>query len=371
MKEYALRNVIPIAGTGNREPCRGDEAPFRATLGFTPRWFAQRMKVDFSERWHHDPLYRFETLKEMRAYLQKHFPSISAFEEQKEDGIDYTCATLNGVEGSKIILECYGQEIHYAPDDWPDVTNRDVLTREALEELIAKPFDPETNPAFVRLKSQMVEMKNRWGKVAGYLNSNQGILNTALSLRGQEIFLDMCDDPDFVLELFDHIFNTTLVINKEVQRFQRESGFEIDQYSSSNCVVNMISPAWYEEFVLPYDQKFSREFKHYGIHTCNWNATPYLESMRKVERMGYLDMGMNTDMRKARELFPDARRGVLYSPGKIGEAPLSEVQADFEKIYSELGPCDIILADVDSTVGEERVKQVLEIVDRVAAGKCV
>jgi len=371
MKNYAMRNFIPIAGTGCREAYTGGEAPFRATLGFTPRWFAERMDVDFSEKWHRDPQYRYETLQIMQKMLHAHFPSIEAFQPQVEEGIDYTCATINGVEGSKIILKAYGQTIHYAHDDWPDVTNRDVLTREDIEKMIAKPFDPESNPAFVDFMQQMREMKNLWGKVSGYLNSNQGILNTALSLRGQEIFLDMCDDPDFVKAFFDHIFHTTVTINKEVQRFQRESGFEIDQYSSANCVVNMISPAWYEEFVLPYDQAFSREFKRYGIHTCNWNATPYLESMRKIDKMGYLDMGMMTDMEKARELFPDTRRGVLYSPVKIASAPLSEVQADFEKIYHDLGPCDLILADVDSSVPVERVQQVLEVVDRVAAGKCV
>ena len=44
---YALRNHIPIAGTGNREPCDGSESPFRVSLGFTPQWFYKRLGIDF------------------------------------------------------------------------------------------------------------------------------------------------------------------------------------------------------------------------------------------------------------------------------------------------------------------------------------
>lgn len=367
MKDYALRNFIPIAGTGNREPCTSGEAPFRATLGFTPRWFTQRLGIDFSERWHKDPVYRYETLQTMQKYLYNLFPMIEAFESDMEDGVDYTCATLSGVEGAMIFAEVYGQEVTYQKDNWPMVASKDYFSKEKLSDL--KPFDPETNPGYLALVRQMDEMERRWGKIAGVLNCYQGILNTAFRLRGQNIFIDMIDDPDFVHELFEHIFRTTLTVTKLVQERQRNSGFYIDQFSSANCVVNMISPDMYEEFVLPYDIRLSEEFPRYGIHTCNWDATKYLESMQKIDKMGYLDMGMNTDMEKARELFPDARRGVLYSPEKIGKAPLAEVTRDFLKIYRELGPCDIILADVDSDVEPERISAVLQIVSDISSGK--
>lgn len=363
MKPYALRNFIPIAGTGNRQPCTGNEGTFRATLGFTPKWFHDRLNVDFSERWHKDPQYRYDTLLDMSAYLRQRFPSIEAFQPDIDGGVDYTCATLSGVEGAMIVAHAYGQTVHYAPDNWPLTDSKEHLSREKVISL--KPFDPETNTGFLALMQQMDEMEAKWGKIAGYLNCYQGILNSAFRLRGQDIFVDMIEEPDLVRFLFDHIYHTTLTIAKIVQKRQRDSGFFIDQFSSANCVVNMISPSMYEEFVLPYDRKFSDEFPRYGIHTCNWNATPYIDVMRKINKVGYFDMGMETDMRKAQEQFPDARRGVLYSPIKVLRSSMTDIQMDFERIHRELGDCDIILADIDTDVPDERVQAIVGIANRI------
>ena len=364
INNHKLRNHIPIAGSGNREPCTGNESPFRVSLGFTPKWYRDRLNMDFSERWHQDPVYRYETLVLMKQYLSRLFPSIENFRPHEEDGIDYDCASINSIYGSVVISAVYGQEIHYFKDNWPLVSSDCHYTKEEL--LDFPPFDPETNPAFRALSGQMETIASKWGKIHGYLGYYQGVLNNAMRLRGNGIFLDMVDDPDFVKYLLNRIYKTTVTLVKLVQQRQRESGFPIDQFSSSNCVVNMISPDMYEEFVLPFDMKFASEFARYGIHTCNWNASPYLESMRKIKKMGYFDMGMDTDMAKARELFPEARRAVLYSPVKIGNLSPEEIRRDFEKIREELGPCDIVLADIESTVPNEKVQAVVAIADFIA-----
>jgi hypothetical protein len=364
MNDYTLRNLIPIASAGNREPCTGNESPFRVSLGFTPKWYRDRLGIDFSEKWHQDPVYRYETIVLMKQYLTRMFPSVENFRPRNEDGIDYDCATLSGVYGSLIISAVYDQEIHYYKDNWPSTDTSRHYSKEALSAFPR--FDPDKNPAFRALSAQMDIIASKWGKISGYMIYYQGVLNNAMRLRGQEIFLDMEDDPDFVKRLLRHIYETSLAVTKLVQQRQRESGFPIDQFSCSNCVVNMISPEMYEEFVLPFDIKYASEFARFGIHTCNWNASPYLESMRKIKKMGYLDMGMDTDMRRAKELFPDAHRAVLYSPVKIENLNLEEIITDFEKIRSELGPCDIILADVETTVPNEKMQAVVAAADAIA-----
>lgn len=70
----------------------------------------------------------------------------------------------------------------------------------------------------------------------------QGILNIAVKVRGQEIISDMIEDPDFVHRFFRHIARTIAKTSRAVQARQRESGFDVDLLSMSNCVMNMISP---------------------------------------------------------------------------------------------------------------------------------
>lgn len=362
--EYSLRNHIPIAGTGNREPCDGSESPFRVSLGFTPQWFHKRLGIDFSERWHKDPVYRWETLTEMKQYLTNLFPSVENFRPKLEDGVDYGCATLSAAYGAQFYSLIYGQKVIYQKDEWPLVSSQDTLDIDTLLEM--PKFDPETNPGFREIIDQVDFLENRWGKAAGYLNIYQGVLNNAFRLCGVDIFMDLIVEPEKVQLLFDQIFDTMLTASQYLEERQRASGFEINQFSSANCVVNMISPDMYEQYILPYDIALSKKFDRYGIHTCNWNATPYFHAMRKIDKMGYLDMGMDSDMQLAQEMFPDARRGVLYSPRMMLFDPIEKITADFEKIRRELGPCDIILADVDAAMPNEKLQEIVRIADAIA-----
>ena len=75
MAVLQLRNHIPIA-PARREPADGTESDLRVSLGFEPAWFHQRCGVDFSEPWHKDPYYRYETLKKMKVELVRAFPTV-------------------------------------------------------------------------------------------------------------------------------------------------------------------------------------------------------------------------------------------------------------------------------------------------------
>jgi hypothetical protein len=125
--------------------------------------------------------------------------------------------------------------------------------------------------------------------------------------------------------------------------------------------MNMISPRAYREFVFPYDKRIAESFERFGVHTCNWNVTPYLEELRRLPKVGYLDMGMMSDMKKARALFPEARRAVMYSPVKLQDAPVEEIRKDMERIYQELSPCDVVMADIQATTPDSRVNELLQI----------
>lgn len=360
MNDYRLRNHIPLSGPATREPFIGDEPDLRVSLGFMPRWYHERLGTDFSEKWHTDPLYRYEALIRMKTYLQNTFPSVPYFKmEFDEKRIEKTCATISGVYGIKLIPMIYGLDVKYSKDDWPDNLAGQFLSKEHLLDL--EPFDVRNSPVVAQIMEQMDIIEENFGQIHGYLNY-QGILNVAVKLRGTEIFIDIIDDPDFAHHLFEHIANTIMQVSKLVQERQRKSGFDIDLLSMSNCVMNMVSPDVYREFILPYDLMLSKEYRHFGIHTCNWNVTPYISVLREIDKMGYIDMGMMSDMEKVREIFTDARRAVLYHPVELEQKSIEEIAKDIEKIYRELSPCDIVMADVTNTTKDQKVRQFLDLV---------
>ena len=359
-----LRNHIPLAGPATREPCDGTEGMFRVSIGFIPRWFHQRLGIDFSEQWHEDPIYRYETLATMKMYLTERFPSVTNFQPRFENGIEPTCATLSGVYGSKLIPMMYGQEVRYFADDWPDNTATSTFSKEHLAALV--PIDVAENPVARRLQRQMELIATRFGRIHGYLNY-QGILNVALKLRGNDIFTDMVEAPEFVRFLFNHIGETILSTALFVQERQRRSGFPINLLSMSNCVMNMISPKLYERFVLPLDRALSEHFQCFGIHTCNWNATPYFDVLRKIPGLGYIDMGRTSDLTRARELFPAARRAVFYSPLDLKNNAQATIRDDLEDIFRRCAPCDVVMADVTEDTEDTKVVFFLQEAERIAA----
>ena len=98
-------------------------------------------------------------------------------------------------------------------------------------------------------------------------------------------------------------------------------------------------------------------------HTCTWVVTPYLDALRRIEKMGYLDTGMMADLKRIRKMFPDARRAVLNGPVELENKALPEIRADIERLAAEYAPCDIVMADVDSTTHDGRVSDLLRIVE--------
>ena len=354
MTVLQLRNHIPVSGPARREPTDGSETAMRVSLGFEPAWYHQRCGVDFSERWHKDPHYRHETLVQMKAELHRAFPLVGYWDPARSDDT----WTLSGCYGAYVIPQVFGCELQYAPDRWPAIVHRPQRTLEewaALDpdELLAHPFVSE-------LFGQMDIIAAAAGKIHGYLTWHSTI-NNAFNLREQALFTDMIDQPDLTHRFLGLVCDVMIRLAQRVQARQRRSGFEINQLDISNCVMNMISPRTYRNFIFPYDVKTSESFERFGVHTCNWDATPYLNELKKLPRVGYLDMGIMSDLRRARELFPGARRAVMYSPVRLNDAPIEEISADMRKIYEDYSPCDIVMADIQAQTPDTRVIELLEI----------
>ncbi len=336
----------------------------RVSLGFTPKWYRSRLGIDFSEAWHNDYRYRFDSLTTMKAHLHECFPEVPSFIPGKDP--DPSCATISGIYGIMLISGLMGLKLEYRQDNWPDVAGAMVLSKEELQSspvpMPGGDFNGflKSRTLYTDLLEQMDGLKSRYGIIPGYLNY-QGILNVALKVRGQDIFMDMYDDPDFVHSLFARIAGLIEAVSGRIQSRQRASGFQANLLSMSNCVINMLRPEQYAEYLLPLDRELSTRYERFGIHPCNWDDTPYIEELRTIDNMGYLDTGPMADLGKIRRLFPDTRRAVLYSPVWLNEKSENEIAVDMERIARIYAPCDIVLADVESDTADERVNTFLRI----------
>jgi len=348
-----LVSYIAPAAPATRRPAEGDEPPLRPEIGFTPAWYRQQLDIDFGEPFHTNPQYRREAVLAMRGLLRSRFPGTRI---GRADLPDEPLDLLTGLFGACSVAAIYGVPIVYAADNWPNCEHR-YISDEEVDRL--EPPDLERNPHFQAIMDQVDRIAASEGPVTGYVNW-QGVLNNAQRLRGQQLFLDLLDAPERAGHLFDCVCRTMIDAASRLHARQRETGFDVRFFTVSNCLVNMVSPRQYEELLLPLDQRIAETFGCLGIHNCAWSATPYLDAYARVPHVAYLDMGLDSDLARARELFPDARRALMYTPMDLTNKPMAEIEADLRRIASEYGPCDLVIADIDAGVPDERIRAVID-----------
>jgi uroporphyrinogen-III decarboxylase len=345
-----LVSYIAPSAPATRRPARGDEPFVRPEIGFTPAWYRAALGIDFGERWHRDVAYRRETVLAMRAELRRRFPTAP-------DPSPAPLDLLTGVFGATSVAQIFGLQPLFADDNWPNVEHR-YLSRDAMAAL-PRP-DLDANPFFAELMRQLDEIETIEGAIDGFINW-QGIINNAQRLRGQEIFIDLFEAPQACHHLFSTICDTMIEAIRRVEARQRESGVDYRFATVSNCTVNMISPEQYREFLLPYDLRIAQAFDTLGIHNCAWTADPYLDAYATIPNVGYLDMGLHSDLARARALFPDTRRALMYTPMDLANKSAAELRADVERIARDYAPCDIVIADIDAGTPDDRVRLALEV----------
>jgi len=355
-----LISYIAPAAPATRRRVEGNEPFLRPEIGFTPKWYRTALGIDFGERWHTDPAYRRETILAMRGELRRRFPGTAIGGINRPDA---PLDLLTGTYGASFVAAIYGVPVVYAPDNWPNCAHQ-YLTDDEVDAL--KPPDLEANPAFRSLMAQVEWIAAHEGRIEGFINW-QGILNNAQRLRGEQLFLDLIEEPERCRHLFECLCTTMTEGARRLHERQRKSGVEIGFFTVSNCLVNMVSSKVYRELLLPYDRRIAEAFGCIGIHNCAWNADPYVDSYATVLHVGYIDMGQDSDLARAREAFPHGRRALMYTPMDVANKSLDEIRADFQDIAARYAPCDLVLADIEAGTPDERVLALVEMCEEIGS----
>ncbi|MBV7337547.1 hypothetical protein KFU94_56835 [Chloroflexi bacterium TSY] len=357
-----LISYIAHAAPATRRPATGDEPFMRAEIGFTPRWYSTALSetsfgpVDFGERWHLDPAYRADTIQAMARETTRRFGKEAQIGVLQDP--DNPTDLITGTFGALIVPGIYGIPIWWQEGDWLWAEHGQHLTDEMMDTL--EPPDLDNNPFWNAFLEQLDWIAKQTGRLDGFMNW-QSVINTGYRMRGEPIFTDMVTDPGRVKHLFDCIVETMIEGARRLYARQAETGVKLTHFTVSNCLVNMLSPQHYAEFILPYDKRIADEFSVIGIHNCAWNANPYLEHYASVPKVAYVDMGIESDMVTACKAFPHTRRALMYTPMDIKEKSSTDLAADLDRIAREYGACDLVCADIDLGVSDSRI---LGIIDR-------
>lgn len=348
-----LKYYIALGAPPIRTPATGDEPYMRPEVGFNPSWFFKFCEIDFSEKWHTDVEYRLKCHEKMRTEIKKRFPGYNIGEVLNDEPYDL----LTGVYGIGIMDSIFGRPLQYYNDKWPapigaNLSDEDIMSLEVP--------DLSSNRFFMNIIEQVDEIYKYTGSARGFLNW-QGNLNTAFRFRGETIFIDLMEGNEIIDRLLTIVSDTYLEGVKKIYTKQKEYNIDYNFSTIANCTVNMVGPDLYGSCLLKYDQKIANEFPIIGVHNCAWTVTPYLDLYSQIPNVAYIDMGIDSDLRKARETFPDARRNCLYKSIDLKNKSNEEIRNDFVFIAENLAPCDVGMPDIEDDVPDEKIKFAIDL----------
>jgi hypothetical protein len=198
------------------------------------------------------------------------------------------CATANGRSdsvpsiranlGTGVLLSCLGLEQESYPDKMPWL--HEHLSKEQISKLT--PDDVRQRGSFARGLEMMRYFKETMGNsLPVYVMDTQGPFDLAHLMMGDQVFLELYDDPAFV----HHLMNICLELGTRTHRWMKEAIGEpaaclhhgnstySDSFGIRICedTTVLLGEKQIREFAIPYSKRLAREFGGAWVHYCGYN----------------------------------------------------------------------------------------------------
>jgi len=338
--------------------------PLPVEIVFHPSWWNRQAGITFDEDFFYHPSRRVEAERRMERILYERFGDLDLGEDRDRD-----CPVIGAVHNAAgfLLSEMLGCRVNYKEDAPPQVV---PANRADLEVDVKGAF---TSVAFRRLLGLIDTLKARYGYVTGDINW-AGILNLALDLRGQTIFLDMADRPDEVRVYFSRIAEvierfttviaretgtTSISVNRMVRHIQEPV------FLHSECALTMISAAHYEKFVLAIDRTWSERHRPFGVHYCGADPHRFGEALAKIPHLDFLDVGSGGDLGALRRRLPGSFLNIRLSPVELVEQSAEEIRrAVIDRVIDSDNPhlTGVCCINMDDRVTDDKIRAIFEAV---------
>lgn len=329
-----------------------------------PSWWHAHAGITFDRDFFFHPAKRVETERKMEQVLYERFGQYGFGRDHDRD-----LPVIGAVHNAAgfFVSEMLGCEVRYRPDAAPEVVPAG-LARLKID--VEQPFQSLAMKRFVALRDQL---KARFGYLVGDINWG-GVLNIALDLRGQDVFLDMIDDPERTKVEFRKI---AAVIERFVSGIEAETGsssISVNRtvrhirpavFLHSECAHTMISVRHYEEFILPIDTEWSRRHRPFGIHHCGNDAHRFAAAYAKIPHLDFLDVGWGSDVAVLRRHLPNTFLNLRLDPVRMSQWTPAEIRNIVRRlVYASDNPwlTGVCCINMDHTVRDDQIRAMLDAV---------
>lgn len=323
------------------------------SVGMYASWWWRNYGISYNKQYYHDPDYRVEANLKQQKILYERFGDLGMGNPNPEPNpfIDY---------GMVLLPEMFGCEITFFDDALPWANPADLSAGE-IEKLTVP--DIENSYPMTEIIRQMDYLEEKYGRVTGNINTT-GILNLALKIRGDQLYIDFFENPQLVHKLMEICLQSIIRLATYVRKRTGTLASSVtpmappEMYVLPNCTVAQISNQAYEEFVLPYEQRLAEAMRPFGIHHCG-SVNNVVEGYSKIKNLEFVEVGPNSDLRRVRELMPDVFINARIDPVRMYQCTPQEIADDVKKLIDTGGPLDKLSIDavgVDYGTPDENIR---------------
>lgn len=336
-------------------PTDGSRPRGRVIGVVSPNWVHTAMGVRFNERYFMDPLYRQAENRQVATWIGTFNAMLQ--ERFARYDVDWEPVGISGIAGMydpdsldkitvglpqpfPVVTAMFGGQIVYFDNDNPDSTGEPLAGVTSAAD-IRIPDLATTFPISVYLQ-QYEELVARYGKdkvelLFLYLHSP---LTIAYRLRGEQLFLDMVDDPDLATCIIEAAHTTSLGV---YEMYERLSGRPERLLPIATCIASLISPAIYAKWEIPWLRRQIERHPEALIHSCG-PSSHVLELLAELPGIAFMEVGAGTDIARTRALFPDATINYVVDTPKFRNHTPAQVDAEICQVIrdSDGGPLTVI-----------------------------
>ena len=346
---------------------------FGLGMGLTSAPLHERFGLDFGERFHADILFRVRTLMEIDRLVWEAFGSLGLGYEEP-----FPRATIEPF-GHRFIPVLYGSDCAYAAAEEPAARYRRLDPAELGSLPGWTPERFEASDAVRQVVSQARTLQARYDRLDEYaarmeynphyrpLSSLQNlgsVINTAVSVFGEEVLLLYEDDPALLRAFYRNVTDLMLLC---LRQFPQVDGRRLDHVFVGDCTVAMISPRQYEACNLAFDAELCGYAASIGadflVHQDS-SATPHLSNYARLGAVQELDFGQDTDFSEAARLFPGASANCILFPSWLAATPVEEIRSELTRLMRAGRPFKrftFSIFEVDPVLAAGKIHELAEV----------
>jgi hypothetical protein len=347
--------------------------PFIATtmlpvdIVLAPAWWHRHGGITFDRDFYFHPLRRVEAERQMERVLYEKWGRYGLGDQRDQDRPELGAVHL---AAGYLLQEMLGCQVSYPEDAPPQVIPAEYQALTVNQE------GALASAAWRDLLALMDQLKARCGRVVGDVNWS-GVLNLALDLRGQRLFMDRHDQPVALLGFYHDL---AAVIERFVMAIQGETGSSsisvnrtvrhIQQpvFLHSECSHTMISVADYRSSLMAIDAAWSQRHRPFGIHYCGQDPHRFAEAYADLPHLDFLDVGWGGDVALLRQHLPTTFLNLRLSPVELIEASEDEIASTIRRLVQASGNpwlTGVCCINMDDRVGDSKIDAIYRAVEEL------